>query len=323
MQHTRDKIPVVVILGPTATGKSDLAVFLAQKFNGEVVSADSRQVYRGLDIGSGKITKREMGAVPHYMIDIASPKRTISAAQYRVQAQKAIQKIAKKNKLPILCGGSGFYIDAVLDNISLSPVPPNPRLRKKLSQQPIEKLYEILQTLDPKHAEKIDRKNPRRVVRALEIVNAQGKVVSLKTREHLYETVFIGLTLPKEQLAEKIRMRLRKRFKQGMVNEVKHLHADGVSWQRLESLGLEYREIAKYLQKKMGLSEMKQHLEIAIRQFSKRQMTWFKRNKNIQWFAPDEREKISDIVAHFLDKRMVAFYDTKARMTKDTVPSHL
>ena len=293
-------IKLVVVLGPTATGKSDLAVFLAKKFNGEVVSVDSRQIYRGLDIGSGKITKREMHNIPHHMLDVWSPKRTVSVARYKVLAQKKIEQVAQRHTLPILCGGSGFYIDAIINNIVLPPVPPNAKLRKKLSKKSPEKLFEELMTLDPVRARNIDKKNPRRLIRALEIANTQGNMSRITIEPKKYNVLMVGLTLPKETLADKIKARLHKRLKIGMIKEVVNLHQQGVSWKRLESLGLEYRYLAEYLQKKISRNEMQQQLETAIRQFAKRQMTWFKRNARIRWFTPKQRTEISKIVKEFL-----------------------
>ena len=161
---------LVVIVGPNASGKSDLAVKLAKKFNGEVVSADSRQVYKGMDIGTGKITKEEMQGIPHYLLDVASPKRRFSVAQYQKKAIEAIKKIQKKGKLPILCGGTGFYVQAVVDGLVFPKVKPDWKLRKKLEQKSAKGLYEYLKKLDPERAKTIEKDNKRRLIRAIEIV---------------------------------------------------------------------------------------------------------------------------------------------------------
>lgn len=299
MSLQNSKIKILAIVGPTATGKSDLAVLLAKKFGGEVVSADSRQVYTGLDIGSGKVTKKETGGIPHHMLDIANPKHTYTVSQYQKRAQKEIFAIAKRKKLPIVCGGSGFYIQAAIDNISFPDVPPNTKLRKQLAVQSPEKLYNMLSALDLERADTIDRHNPRRLIRALEIVSAQGRVPK-QIQQSYFEPLIIGIALPKNVLNERIHIRLQKRFKKGMIREVQKLHEQGVSWKKLASFGLEYRFVATYLQKKLTRPEMQEKLEIAIRQFAKRQMTWFKRDKRIHWFEPERQQEINTAVEKFL-----------------------
>jgi len=164
-----NKKRIVVIIGPNASGKSSLAVKLAKKINGEIISADSRQVYKNLDIGSGKITKKEMGDIPHHCLDIASPKKIFTAYDFKNRAQKAMQKIWAKNKIPIIVGGTGFYIDAAIDRVTLSNTPPNPKLRKRLSKYSTQKLFLMLKKLDPKRAKNIDKNNKVRLIRAIEI----------------------------------------------------------------------------------------------------------------------------------------------------------
>ncbi len=290
---------VIAIVGPTAVGKSDIAVELALSFSGEVISADSRQVYRELNIGSGKITLEEMRDVPHHLLDVADPKETYSLAQYAEQASLVITDMHVRGKLPILCGGTGLYIDTVVNGISLPSVPPNPSLREELSKKSTEELFALLSQKDPKRAEKIDPHNPRRLIRALEIVDSVGSVPPTEKTKH-YDTLFIGITLPKEKLHERIHLRLIKRIEQGLVDEAKKLHAGGLSFERMEALGLEYKYLALYLQDKLTFEEMSAELEIAIRQYAKRQMTWFKKNKTIKWFEPKDLQKIHDQVASFL-----------------------
>ncbi|MFA6601514.1 MAG: tRNA (adenosine(37)-N6)-dimethylallyltransferase MiaA, partial [Candidatus Paceibacterota bacterium] len=165
----KNRTTLLIILGPTATGKSDLAVSLARKLNGEIISADSRQVYRGLNIGTGKITKKEMGGIKHYLLDVADPKKTFDVTQYVGLAEKAISEIVAKDKLPIICGGTGYYISALVDGIVFPDVPPNPNLRAKLKLKSTSQLGIILKKLDPERYETIDKKNPRRLLRAIEI----------------------------------------------------------------------------------------------------------------------------------------------------------
>jgi len=274
---------LVVIVGPNASGKSDLAVKLAKKFNGEVVSADSRQVYKGMDIGTGKITKEEMQGVPHYLLDIASPKRRFSVAQYQKKAIEAIKKIQRKGKLPILCGGTGFYVQAVVDGLVFPKVKPDWRFRKKLEQKSARELYKYLKKLDPERAKTIEKDNKRRLIRAIEIVLKTGKPVPKLQKQKLFDVLMIGIKRDKKELKERIRKRLLKRLKQGMIEEVKKLKESGLSWKRLEEFGLEYRYIAYYLQGKLSWKEMVEQLQKAIEDFAKRQMTWFKRDKRIHW----------------------------------------
>lgn len=293
---------LIIILGPTATGKSDLAVEIARQHNGEVVSADSRQVYRGLDIGSGKITKREMRGIPHYLLDVADPKRQFSVAQYQRLASRAISDIIKRGKTPIVCGGTGFYIQAIIENTILPEVPPNPTLRKELAHKTTEELFTLLTTLDPARAQTIDARNPVRLLRAIEIASALGHVPRPATTPSPYNILQIGLTLPHDALREKIHIRLTKRLRQGMVAEGKRLHKDGLSWKRMRELGLEYRALADLLTETITREEMKQRIVTESFQYAKRQMTWFKRDKKIKWYAPTQQTKILSRVKSFLTK---------------------
>jgi len=290
---------LLIICGPTATGKSDLAVELAQKFNGEIVSADSRQVYRGLDIGSGKITKKEMCGIPHHLIDVADPKEIFSVEKFKTLAQKSITEIISKNKLPIICGGTGFYIHYVIDNVSVVEVPQNEALRKKLSTKTPAELFSLLQTLDPDRAETIDTQNPVRLIRAIEIATALGKVPPVSTNSP-YDVLQVGLDLPDEELKNKIKTRLERRLSGGMIEEVEKLIAQGVSWERLHAFGLEYRHVANFLKKEISENEMKEKLLFEIWHYAKRQRTWFRKDKRVQWFNPNEKDKIESIVEKFL-----------------------
>lgn len=287
------KRKLLVICGPTATGKSDFAVELALQLNGEVVSADSRQIYRGLDIGSGKVTVEEMRGVPHHLLDIADPDEIISVTQYKKIADAAISDIAARGKLPILCGGTGLYISAVVDNRTFPPVPPNQELRTELASLSLEELQARLEELDQERFEEIDQRNPVRLIRAIEIATALGSVPAEPENESLYDVTMIGLELPKEEQIANIEKRLEARLAIGMIDEVKNLQEKGLSWERLESLGLEYRYIAQYLQEKISFEEMKQFIITKSWQFAKRQMMWFKRDKRIQWMNPSQKETIS------------------------------
>lgn len=268
---------IIVVCGPTATGKSDYAVTLAREINGEVISADSRQVYRGLDIGSGKITTREMRGVPHHLLDIAHPRRTFSVAQFQAKGTKIIADILKRGKTPIVCGGSGFYIDALIYNQSFPKVSANTKLRRQLQKYSLTELQQKLYALDPARYETIDIHNSVRLIRAIEIATVLGAVPVL-TKTLRYKVQWIYLDFPDQILKERIHTRLLKRMKSGMLKEVQHLHnAEHISWKRLESFGLEYRYLTLYLQKKITKEEMLVKLEQAIWHYAKRQRTWFKK----------------------------------------------
>ncbi len=275
---------IIVIAGPTTSGKSALAIKLAKKFNAEIISADSRQVYKGLDIGSGKVTKKEMAGVPHYLLDVANPKRKFSAGQFQRLAVKAMNQILKKKKPAIICGGSGFYVQSLIDGLVIPPVLPDWQLRKKLEKQKTAALFLRLKKLDPKRAKNIDRYNRRRLVRALEIVIKSKKPVpALKTISLPYSALKIGIIKNKKTLNRLIKQRLLKRLRQGLVAEVRKLRQNGLSWKRMEELGLEYQYVSLFLRKKLAREEMIEMLTTKIRQFAKRQITWFKRDKQIHW----------------------------------------
>lgn len=289
------KPKVLVIVGPTSSGKSDLAVRLAKKFGGEIISADSRQVYKGLNIGSGKITKSEMQGVKHHLLNVIDPKKQFSASDYKKLAEEKLRLIEAQEKLPILVGGTGFYIDALTGATSLPEVPPNKKLREKLDKLSTEKLFKMLRAKDPTRAKTIDTHNRVRLIRALEIVATLGKVPSYSPLPTPYSFIFIGIKLDQETLDKKIRTRLEKRLP-GIIREIKRLHnppaGGGLSWKRMFEFGLEYRYISLYVQGKLTKEEADEKLFTEIRRYAKRQMTYWKRNKKIKWFRPAEYKKI-------------------------------
>lgn len=298
------KPKVIALVGPTASGKSDLAVQIAKKFGGEIISADSRQVYKGLDIGTGKITEKEMGGVPHYLIDVASPRRKFSVTEWKQKAEKSIEEIIKRNKTPIIVGGTGFYIDSLLFGLEIPEVPPDDKLRKSLADKSPQELFVILKKLDPNRAETIDAKNSVRLIRAIEIAQKIGSVPPLQKPNQNYDILWIGINPGKEKLANKIHTRLIKRLKQGMIEEARTAHKKGLSWKRMEELGLEYKWLAFYLQNLITKDEMILKLERDIIHYSKRQMTWFKRNKSIIWIDLNKnKNQLLSIVKSFLTKK--------------------
>lgn len=290
---------IIVIVGPTSSGKSDLAVRLAKKFSGEVVSADSRQVYKGLDIGTGKITEAEMKEVPHHLLDVANPILPYSVALYKKHASQSLRHIARNGKLPIICGGTGFYIDTLLGAVSLPNVPANKKLRKILSEKSKDELLAILAIMDGERARTIDRRNPARLIRAIEIASSIGKVPK-PNKQVKYDTLKIGIKVEPEDLKQKIATRLLSRIKKGMIEETKLLHQKGLSFKRMDELGLEYRHLAKYLKGEMTEQEMIEKIKIENWRYAKRQMTWFKRDKEIQWLKPDDLKNADKLVMDFL-----------------------
>lgn len=328
------KPKIIVILGQTASGKSDLAVKIARRCNGEIISADSRQVYKGLDIGSGKVprdnskiksptpTGRQEKSklqiknqnyfykkIQHHLLDVASPKRTFTVAQYQKLAKKEIKKILTRGKIPIICGGTGLYIDSIIYNTKFPEVPPRPKLRKKLEKFSTEELFQKLQKLDPRRAENIDKHNRRRLIRALEIVLTTKSPVPPFSAAADYDILLIGIKKSPEKLKKLIAERLEKRLKIGMIKEVENLHKNGVSWKRLDDLGLEYRYVSRYLRglidkprSKTNLQDRQEMIEILnkeINKYAKRQMTWFsakggsalsgKKNQLIHWVFNDKQ----------------------------------
>lgn len=290
---TKNKPLVLVILGPTASGKTRLAVSLAKDLKGEIISADSRQVFKGMDIGTGKdLNEYKIGKkkIPYYLIDVVKPNDSFDLAKFQKLAFKAIDKIIKKGNLPILVGGSGLYLQAVVDNYDLGAAASNHDKRNRRERLSAIEIFNEIDRLNPAFAKKInesDRKNVRRLARYLEIVE-QGRSHTNRLPSQ-YEFKIFGLNPGREVLKEKIEKRLLDRLEnEGLVLEVKNLHRSGASWQRLESFGLEYKFIAHYLQKKIDYDKMVVDLNIAIRQFAKRQMTWFKRwqtqGREIVWF---------------------------------------
>jgi tRNA dimethylallyltransferase len=275
---------LIVIVGETASGKSDLAVALALKFGGEAISADSRQIYEGMDIGSGKITKKEMRGVKHYLLGIASPKRIFTVAHYQKLARETIAGIQKRGNIPILVGGTGFYIKAAVQGTVIPQVAPDWPLRKALSKLDPPRLVKILEKLDPESVKRVDSGNPRRLIRAIEIVKKTGRPVPAAAYDPLpYPVLTIGIAVKKTRLRKAIKNRLAKRLRLGMVSEVKKLHKSGLSWKKLESFGLEYRFCALYLQKKITKSEMINLIRLESERYAKRQLVWFKGDPTTLW----------------------------------------
>lgn len=268
---------VYVVVGPTSSGKSDFAVELARELDGEIISSDSRQVYKKLDIGTGKITLEEMKSIPHHMLDVYELGDSVSVATYRNDALPILEDILTRGKTPIICGGTGQYIDALIDVVSLPAVEPNHSLRSNLEQKNTDELFGMLENKDPIRAAAIDKHNRVRIIRALEIIESLGKVPPSISPVRRYPTTIYLMQPERERLKERITRRLLKRLDDGMIKEVEQLLKDGVVHKELFRLGLEYRYISLYLQKKMTYEEMVEQLRNKIWQYAKRQITWNKK----------------------------------------------
>lgn len=290
------KPKVIAIVGPTASGKSSLGLRIAKQFKGEIISADSRQIYKGMEVISRAPSKKEKVAVPHYMVSIADPKKTYSAGAYTKAAQVHITSILKKKKLPVVVGGTGFYADALLRGLTLPEVPPNKKLRAQLGAKTPKQLLAQLKKLDPESAKRVDPKNIVRIIRAIEIASAIGTVPTL-TRNSMYEVLWIGIS-PKTKVHEKnILKGVEARLKEGMVAEAKKLRSS-LTKKRYMELGFEFAYLVDYIDKKITKKELLDAMANGERKYSIRQIRWFKREKDIHWIS-NEKEALK-IVQNFL-----------------------
>ncbi len=291
---------LIVIEGTNASGKSSLGVELASRFRGEIVSADSRQVYRRLDLGSGKITPEEMKDVPHYLLDVRSPGQFFSMADFQRLAYEAIDGILERNCLPFLVGGTGLYVDAVADGYELSDKAPDHNLRAQLETYGTPELYDMLKRKLPDT--EIDPRNRHRVMRALERIEADDYHPAAKSPR--YSLLKLGVTWPREILKQRIDERLEARLRAGMVDEVRALLNEGVSEEFMVKLGLEYKYLTWYLTGKIGYEQMVEELGNAIRKFAKRQMTWFRRDARIHWLdmSKDPAAEAAGLIEAFLNQ---------------------
>jgi tRNA dimethylallyltransferase len=296
-----EKIPLVIIVGPTASGKTSLSIKIAQAHQGEVISADSRQVYQGMDLGTGKVTTDEMQGVPHHLLDVVPPNTVYNASDFVTAASKAITEIHSRGHLPVIAGGTFFYIDSLLGRITLPQVPPNESLREELLLLDVNTLFARLEARDPVRAKTIDRENPHRLIRAIEIATTLGAVPTLATTDSPYRPVTFGITIDKETLHANIYTRLITRLEAGMVAEVERLLAQDITHERLESFGLEYRYISRYLRSLISYETMVEEINTKTRQFAKRQYTWLKRDPSIIWVDPEDMATISSHIDTLLN----------------------
>ena len=299
-----------VVLGPTATGKTQLAVQLAHKLGGEIISADSRQVYRGMDIGTGKDLNEynfKDVSIPYHLIDIIAPIEEYNVAQFQRDFQRVYSDIKERKKLPILCGGTGFYIKAVLMDFQLPKTEPDKQLRQKLENWELEDLINELETISPGASVNTPVDTKRRVIRAIEVAKSRGKGVQRKEagkrnpeNSNLQDATVIGIEYPREVIRQRITKRLYSRLNSGMIEEVETLLMGGVTHHRLDTLGLEYRFISRFLKGDYSKEEMTGLLNTAIHQFAKKQMTFFRNMENngikIHWIPEGNFETALGVI---------------------------
>ena len=304
-----DNYNCVVFLGPTAVGKTSIGVGFAHHFNGEVISADSRQTYRHLDIGSGKdLSEYTINGkkIPYHLIDIIDLPEEYTVYNYQQDFYKAFKEIQNRKKLPVVIGGTGMYLDAIIRDYQLVNLPENKELHEQLENTPLEELAARLLKLQPDLHVMADLQEKERVIKALEIIEAKnaGYDTTSASRPEIKPLIF-GTTLPRPQLWQNISIRLKERLEEGMLDEVKAIHDSGISWERLEKLGLEYRYCSLFLQGKIASEQdLFDKLFIAIRQFAKRQETWFrmmeKKGVKITWLdAASKEERLSQAIKIF------------------------
>ena len=305
------KSDLSVVLGPTATGKTQLAVQLAHKLSGEIISADSRQVYRGMDIGTGKDLNEynfKSVSIPYHLIDIVAPIEEYNVAQFQRDFQRVYSDIEERGKLPILCGGTGFYIKAVLMDFQLPKTEPDKQLRQKLETWELEDLINELETISPGASANTPVDTKRRVIRAIEVVKDREKGDRKKEtgkrkpeNSNFQDTTVIGIEYPREVIRQRITKRLYSRLNNGMIEEVEALLIGGVTHHRLDTLGLEYRFISRFLKGDYSKDEMTGLLNTAIHQFAKKQMTFFRNMENngikIHWIPEGDFETVLKVIA--------------------------
>ena len=292
----KNKLPkLIIILGPTASGKTDIAIRLAKIFDGEIISADSRQIYKEMDIGTAKPNKKELSSIPHHLIDIIPLNKNFNVSKYKRMALRTIKNIQKRGKIPFLIGGTGLYIKAVVDNMSFPQVPPQKKLRKGLEAKTTKQLFSIYKKLDSKGAKFIEKKNKRRLIRAIEVCKITKKPFwqQREKGEPLFNSLQIGIKLSKSKLKQRIIKRTNKMLRLGLEKEVKHLAKKYKNSPLLHTIG--YREFFEESNSK----EVKQKIAIHTLQFAKRQMTWFKRDKKIYWTKNYQQSKA--LVKKFLN----------------------
>lgn len=279
--------PILLLAGPTAVGKTEVALLLAEKLGGEIISVDSMQVYRGLDIGTAKPTPEERRRVPHHLLDVVEVSEGFDAARFVQLAQEAIQDIHQRGRLPIFCGGTGLYFKAFLEGLGAGPAT-DPALREELAKTPLPELLQELAARDPATFAKIDRQNPRRVIRALAVIRLTGKPFSEQRADwskgkRACPYPFFGLARSSEDLQDRISVRVDDMFRRGLVQETEGLLARGLDKNKFALQALGYRQVVEHLRGERGLAETVEQVKVKTRRFAKRQMTWFRGQLDLQW----------------------------------------
>lgn len=283
---------VIAVVGATASGKTSYAIELAKKINGEIISADSRLVYKGMDIGTAKPTIDEMQEIPHYMIDVVEPEYNYSVGLYVKEAKKHITDIISRGKVPIVVGGTGLYFRVLLENYDLPDVKPDYELRKELSSYSYEELLEILTKLDEKAANSVEKNDKKKLIRYIEIIKLAGKPLDLVrgVKEKEFNVEWVGLNFPREILYDRINKRVDLMIEQGLIDETKKLlQKHGRISNITDTIG--YREVLSYLDGELSLDEAKDKLKQNTRNYAKRQLTWFRKNEQINWNCYPDRKK--------------------------------
>ncbi|WP_226641302.1 tRNA (adenosine(37)-N6)-dimethylallyltransferase MiaA [Mesobacillus subterraneus] len=300
------KQKLIVLIGPTAVGKTKLSIELAKKFDGEIISGDSMQIYKGMDIGTAKITVQEMEGIAHHLIDIKEPDESFSTAEFQELVREKINEISSRGKMPMIVGGTGLYIQSVIFDYHFTDAPSDPAFRHSLEQvaeaEGQEFLHEKLQEADPESASRIHPNNVRRVIRALEIIHCTGKTASElqenQSPELLYDTALIGLTMDREMLYNRINYRVDLMMEQGLLDEVKYFYEKGLrDCQSIQAIG--YKELYDYFDGKVPLEKAIENLKQNSRRYAKRQLTWFRNKMNVEWFdmseSNDDEKKFAEI----------------------------
>lgn len=291
------KPKVIVIVGPTASGKTDLSIRIAKEIDGEIISADSMQIYKKMTIGTAKPTEEEMQGIPHHMIDIIEPNEDFNVARYKCMAEEKIEEIISRGKQPIIVGGTGLYVDTLIKGIEFFDIENDFEYRKKLEEETakngVDWLFEKLEKIDPEAAKSIEENNIRRVIRALEIYKVTGKTKTQLDKESIkgskFDYIIFGMLWNRDELYERINLRVDIMLQQGLVKEVQELlEKEGFSKTALQGLG--YKEVVEYLEEKISYEDMIEKIKMETRRYAKRQMTWFNRNKDIIWLDAKNKE---------------------------------
>lgn len=310
------KSPLVILTGPTAVGKTKLSVALAKRINGEIISADSMQVYRRMNIGTAKVTEDEKDNVPHHLIDILEPWEDFNVVAFQSYAKNAVKDILDRGKIPIVVGGTGFYIQALLYGIDFTENENDVSLRKQLEEESDKDggiaLHQYLMQVDPAAAKAIHPNNRKRVIRAVEFYKLTGQRISehneaQRMNETIYNSAYFVLNMDREKLYRRIDYRVDLMVKEGLVEEVQDLLAEGCTPNMISMQGLGYKEIIRYLNHEISLEEAVYILKRDTRHFAKRQLTWFRRERDVIWLNKDEAESnvLNDIISSLKDKKII------------------